>query len=205
MRFRIEFISADPGDPPAAIRIRKLLKAALRSYGLRVLDVRAVDASDSLASPTPGPTQKTLELGKPTSGPIRTAQTRPKSRAKWRPDRPTRNCDFDTSLREKGPLNFPSVTGARTIRRGFAPTGRKLRVSTANSTTKSPQAADGGELARNQYSDAPYDDFGRRDQECQSRPERSANTGIRPKRVRPKKSQIVSCDGPRRIRAITFF
>lgn len=47
----LTFRAADTGDPPTELRIRRLLKAALRQFGLRCIDYRMepMDARDSQA------------------------------------------------------------------------------------------------------------------------------------------------------------
>lgn len=49
-RFAITFTSADPHDPPTIQRVRRMLKAALRSYGLRCVDIREVTPKPALAT-----------------------------------------------------------------------------------------------------------------------------------------------------------
>lgn len=49
-RYHVALQSEGKG-PPADIRLRRLLKAALRSFGLRVVDVRAVDETNEQPQP----------------------------------------------------------------------------------------------------------------------------------------------------------
>jgi hypothetical protein len=56
--WHLTFQVADSGDPPVAIRVRRLLKRALRSFGLKCVDYR-VDAPAS----EPAATQPAAEGG----------------------------------------------------------------------------------------------------------------------------------------------
>ena len=50
-RFRL-LIEASPGDVPGVQRLRALLKAMLRSYGLRVIEAKETTATDDARGST---------------------------------------------------------------------------------------------------------------------------------------------------------
>lgn len=46
-RWRVTVIADDDGDPPAALRVKKWLKNALRSFGLRCIWMDSGEASEN--------------------------------------------------------------------------------------------------------------------------------------------------------------
>ncbi len=52
----LTFRRADAGEPPTACRVRRLLKAALRCFGLRCIKASGPDLDTGQASDTDSPT-----------------------------------------------------------------------------------------------------------------------------------------------------